>query len=54
MARAIVTLGGFRADYVSMYPVNSIKNKFTKLKYNLPNVADCWQQVEKFISDFTE
>lgn len=54
MVRALMALGGFRADYLCMYPVGVKHGSLKRLNYNLPNSASSWYEIEKFSDDFVQ
>lgn len=54
MVRAIMTLAGFRADYMCMYPVGVKRGQILRIDYNLPNKASTWDEIEKYIALIVE
>lgn len=49
MIRALMTMSGFRADYMCMYPIGTKRGDIKRLDYNLPYTASTWGEIERYI-----
>lgn len=47
--RALLSISGFRADYMCMYPIGTRRGDIKRLDYNLPDTASDWMDIEKYI-----
>lgn len=52
MVRALMTLAGFRADYLCMRPVGVNCGDLQRIDYNIPGAASSWYDVEAYIKSF--
>lgn len=52
MVRALMTLAGFRADWMVMYPIGTKRGDLGRIEYNVPESASNWEEIEKYIKVF--
>lgn len=52
--RALMTLSGFRADYLCMYPMGTKRGDIRRLDYNLPDEASAWDDIDEYVDKAVE